>query len=234
MKLVILTTDTPHHKYYVWKMCNEFLVTAIFLERLALKPKFDTSHLFEQVRGDFEQTTLMSGGPKTFNEVAETLIFDNVNDRESLYKLNEIKPDIIVDVGTGKLLTEVINIPLKACLNLHGGNPENYRGLDSHLWAIYNNDYADLITTLHFVEEELDTGNIIYKTKLQIPKGCKLFQLRSINTRACVDLSVKALSSVANGEKLPSTKQSKRGKYYSFMPAELKGRCVLDFEQHFA
>ena len=38
-----------------------------------------------------------------------------------------------------------------------------YRGLDSDLWAIYHRDYKNIGVTIHMVDSELDTGEILYQ-----------------------------------------------------------------------
>jgi methionyl-tRNA formyltransferase len=128
--------------------------------------------------------------------------------------------------------TELISIPSKACLNLHGGAPEYYRGLDSHLWAIYHNDFKNLITTLHYVEPTLDTGKIVFEKKLNITKDITIEKLRILNTDACISMSAMAISTLSKNYNLPSRVQSKTGRYYSFMPATLKEICVSKYNRH--
>ena len=128
--------------------------------------------------------------------------------------------------------TELISIPSKACLNLHGGAPEYYRGLDSHLWAIYHNDFKNLITTLHYVEPTLDTGKIVFEEKLRITKDTPMERLRIVNTEACINMSALAISTLIENSNLPSRIQSQAGRYYSFMPSTLKEICLLKYN-HF-
>ena len=45
--------------------------------------------------------------------------------------------------------------------NLHGGNPEEFRGLDSHYWSIYHNNF-NLYSCLHKLSYKLDDGDIIF------------------------------------------------------------------------
>ena len=59
----------------------------------------------------------------------------------------------------------MISIFENKIFNLHGGDPEKYRGLDSHYWSIYHNDFKSLITTLHKVRPILDTGEIVLQGK---------------------------------------------------------------------
>lgn len=219
LKTVLLTTDTTHHCYYAWKLNERFPLEAIFLETQDLTAKFDAFHPYEKLREDYERDVLLSGFTATFADLSKTYYFESVNDGESMSILKAISPDVMIVFGTGKLLSAVIQTVSVACLNLHGGNPEKYRGLDTHLWAIYHQDFDNLVTTLHYVDTHLDTGDIILQSQLRLVKGCQLYELRSINTKVCVDLSALALSSLQATGWVPSRKQLSRGRYYSFMPS---------------
>ena len=83
-------------------------------------------------------------------------------------------------------------------LNLHGGNPITYRGLDSHLWAIYHEDFSELVTSIHLVEPELDTGKLINKRPIKLKSKMKLYQLRAENTLCCIALTLEALENLKN------------------------------------
>ena len=98
--------------------------------------------------------------------------FSSIND-PAHSKIEELNPDMVIIFGTSKVSPNIISIPTKLCLNLHGGAPEYYRGLDSHLWAIYHNDFENLITTMHF-EPELDSGRIIFQEQLELSKDSTL------------------------------------------------------------
>ncbi|WP_377806343.1 hypothetical protein ABNQ38_06625 (plasmid) [Azospirillum sp. A29] len=81
-----------------------------------------------------------------------------------------------------------------AFLNLHGGDPEDCRGFDTHLWAIYHGDFAALATTLHHVSPDLDAGDIVATLPLPLHRGMGLHQLRRSNTEICVRLVQEALA----------------------------------------
>jgi methionyl-tRNA formyltransferase len=157
-----------------------------------------------------------------------------VNDDEGVTALRKLSPDVVLVFGTGKILPSVIEVAQVACLNLHGGNPEAYRGLDTHLWAIYHSDFDNLVTTLHHVDAQLDTGEIVFQSQLHLTKDSKLHELRSINTEVCIDISLLALTSLQSRGSLPSRKQIDMGRYYSFMPTVLKEICLKKFERHVA
>ncbi|MBI2096654.1 MAG: formyl transferase [Candidatus Sungbacteria bacterium] len=197
-------------------------------------PPFPTHHPFEDLRDTYEREVLLKDFKGGFSDLTETREFSSVNDPASIVALEAIRPDAVIVFGTGKLYPAVIRVTSRACFNLHGGNPEHYRGLDTHLWAIYHNDFDNLVTTLHFVDEGLDTGDIVFQSQLRLPKNARLHELRSVNTKVCSELSLAALQVLQSGLPVPSRKQLQRGRYYSFMPAELKAICVKKFERYTA
>jgi methionyl-tRNA formyltransferase len=232
MKLALLTTDTPHHTFYVWKLAERFPIHTVFLESNTVIPPFETHHPFESRRDEYEREILLKGCPAGIDGLTRTMTVASVNGGDSLAELKAIAPDVVLVFGTGKLLAPVIQMPSRMCLNLHGGNPEHYRGLDSHLWAIYHRDFSNLITTLHYVDAGLDTGAIAVQSEITLQRNTELFQLRALNTQVCLDLTLLALSRLQRNEPLPRRSQVGRGRYYSFMPAVLKEDCVKKFEAY--
>jgi hypothetical protein len=207
---------------------------AILIERRPYAPPFDTHHPFEDERDRYEREILLEGGEHPFSEVAETRSYDRVTGESCVRDLGEIAPDAIIVFGTGKIPPGVIRSARIACLNLHGGNPEQYRGLDTHLWAIYHQDFGNLITTLHSVDSGLDTGDIVFQTKLALTRGTRLSRLRSVNTGACIDLTRLAFHSLGTTGKLPSRPLATIGRYYSSMPRILKEICLQRFDRYVA
>ena len=232
MKVVLLTTDTTHHTYFAWKLHEVFPLHAVFLETKGIVPHFETFHPFEALRDAYERDALLKDFAGTINDVTDTRSFESMNSEKCVFALQVLKPDIVIVFGTGKLHMPLISMASVACLNLHGGNPERYRGLDTHLWAIYHNDFNDLVTTLHYIDADLDTGDIVLQSELEFGSRTKLYQIRAINTKVCVNLLLVALNTFQSIGCLPSRKQVRRGRYYSFMPAVLKEDCAKKFNRY--
>ena len=233
MKLVLLTTDTPHHAWYAWKLHERFPLRAVWLERRGVAARFPTAHAFEAERDAWERATLLAGWPG-FHELCEVGEADSMNDAPATAALRDLAPEVVVVFGTGRLQPAVIAAPRLACLNLHGGHPEHYRGLDSHLWTIYHGDWDNLVTTLHHVDPGLDTGDIVVQQQLRLTRASRLTELRAANTAACLELTLVALERLATTGTVPSRRQVQRGRYYSFMPAVLKDECLRTFARHVA
>jgi methionyl-tRNA formyltransferase len=234
MQVVLLTTATSHHLYYAWQMRRAGVLDAIVVETQRPRFPFATEHPFEQERDRYETTTLLQGAPNALEEIAPVFRCVTANTPDAMAELQRLRPEVIIIFGTGRISNEVAGLATTACLNLHGGNPEAYRGLDTHLWAIYHRDFENLVTTLHFVAPELDAGEIVFSAKLPVPRGAALHQLRAINTQVCVDLSLQAMRLLVLGQPLPCRRQQSPGRYYSAMPSVLKNGCMTKFARYTA
>jgi methionyl-tRNA formyltransferase len=234
MKWIILTTETIHHAQFVRETAKVFPPAAVLIERNTLKPPFETAHPLEAQRDVYESEAFFGGMTPAIASLAPTHAFDSVNDAAALELIAGLAPDVVVVFGTGKIGRGLIGLPgLKgAILNLHGGDPREYRGLDSHLWAIYHSDFGGLVTTLHHLNADLDDGDIVLQGALAVPKGMRLHQLRKANTEACVGMTLAALDMHRRSGRFISAPQGRKGRYYSFMPSALKEVCRKKFQAH--
>lgn len=232
MKVVVLTSETLHHTYFVKEMTKAFPVESVFIERNVASAPFETYHPFEGMREDYERRVFFQDKNVRLSDVANTIDVGSVNDPDSLARMTKIAPDVIVVFGTGKISKEVIRICPDAMINLHGGDPEEYRGLDSHLWAIYHNDFGGLVTTLHHVNERLDDGAIILQAAIPLKPRMELYELRRCNTEVCVYMTISVLDMLARYGRTICRPQRKRGRYYSFMPSSLKEICQTRFKEY--
>jgi methionyl-tRNA formyltransferase len=208
MRIVALTTDTRHHAYWALKLAEAGVLGGVVLERRRTRAPFATHHPFEDAQAAFEAEALAAPAWADLAPVEEVEVVDEAT----------LTGDLAVSFGTGRIGRAMIERWDGRLLNLHGGDPERYRGLDSHLWAIYHGDFAGIVTTIHAVEPQLDTGAIVAREPVPLPD--ELHALRAANTRVCVDLTLRALDAP------PAVPQRTKGRYYSFMPAVLKDTCL--------
>jgi methionyl-tRNA formyltransferase len=232
MRIIVLTTKTPHHLYFVKEVSTVFNITGIGVESQVLKAPFQTHHSFEDARDRYEVTELLQEKRVRFKDYCETKAFDNINDEGCIQFVAGLKPDVIVTFGTGLIRKSLIHLCPDGFINLHGGDPEYYRGLDTHMWAIYHREFEQLIVTLHRLNPNLDDGEIIQKAQIRLDKNSKITKLRAENTKLCVQLTLSALLVFNQLGSFISKPQKRKGRYYSFMPADLKQICVKNFEQY--
>ena len=232
MRLVILTTETLHHCHFVREVAASNPVDLVVIERDHPVAPFDTYHAFEDQRNAHERTTWFGGDRASIKDFAETLEVKSANDSDAIDRLLRIQPEVIVVFGTAKLSRAVIATCPHGIVNLHGGDPEHYRGLDSRLWAIYHGEHEHLQVTLHCVNERLDDGEIIVQHPLLLRRGMGIHELRRASTEVCVDVVRTALGQWGGDGGFASTPQRQAGRYYSFMPAALKELCKSKFEAY--
>jgi methionyl-tRNA formyltransferase len=232
MNLCILTTETLHHAFFVQEIARRCPRLTVLLETQAARAPFPVAHPFEAARDEYERQCFFAGAPPAMGALAPTRAFTSANHPEAVAAICDLAPDVGIVFGTGLLRAPLLQAFRGPLLNLHGGDPEEYRGLDTHLWAIYHQDWGALATTLHHIDGELDTGDIVQQADVPLARGLKLHELRAANTRVCLDLCTAALAALASTGRIPARRQRRRGRYYSFMPADLKAICQRRFERH--
>ena len=152
----------------------------------------------------------------------------NINDKNLANHL-KLNCDYLIVFGTNKIKNKLLKYFKNKIFNLHGGDPQKYRGLDSHYWCIYHNDFKSLISTIHFLDKNLDTGNIIYRKKINFSARNKIYHLRLLNTEILVYITLKLLRKLKKKQKIFSRKQISLGRYYSKMPNIIKNSLEKKF-----
>lgn len=118
----------------------------------------------------------MRNGKRRFSPIKEYAVSSNIEviqpvklQDELIYKrLQEIAPDIIVVVAYGKIIPKnIIDLPKYGIINVHASLLPKYRGASPIQQAILNGDEKTGITIM-YIEEGLDTGNMILKSETKI------------------------------------------------------------------
>lgn len=232
MKLLILTTQTTHHAKFVQDFCADGFDVRVLLETKAPKPPFDTTHPYLLEQDRYEKSLWFGGNDLQIKDIAKTYETEDANSEITQNLIKEFQPDLVIVFGTGKILPCIIDLLPDRIVNLHGGDPEYYRGLDTHLWAIYHGEFEQLVTCLHMVAPALDTGAVVGTMSISLRKGMEIYQLRAENTACCTALVREAVQHFKNHGRLKTVPQGQKGRYYSFMPSVLKEICVQKFRRH--
>lgn len=231
-KIVVLSTDTSHHRYFLNSIMKQGVsIAGCLFETIHVKPSFATGPLFEIEEHSFEVEHF-------FKEISSELPSDlltfevgSVNSAESAEIMRNLNPDFGVVFGAGKISKDVIHMFPDGLINVHRGIAEEYRGLDSDLWAIYHHDYGNIGVTIHKVEGLLDTGDVVSQKRMELKVGMKTCQIRYYTSLIATDLVIHALKDYLSGA-LRQKPQEKNGRYYSFMPLELKKIVNKRFNDH--
>jgi methionyl-tRNA formyltransferase len=91
-----------------------------------------------------------------------------IKDREPIEQIRALAPDVIVVMAYGQILPRaVLEIPKIACLNLHASLLPRWRGAAPIQAAIAAGDRETGITVM-YMDEGLDTGDILLQRKIDI------------------------------------------------------------------
>lgn len=120
------------------------------------------------------------------------------DDRECIEVLKELKPDFIIVVAFGQILTqEVLDIPKYACINLHASLLPMYRGAAPLNWAIINGEKVSGNTTM-LMELGLDTGDMLLKNEVEITENMTAGELHDLLMTSGGDLLVETIEGLVN------------------------------------
>ncbi len=98
-------------------------------------------------------------------------VFQPIRVRNDYQKIVDLNPDIIITAAYGQIIPkELIDAPKFGCINIHGSLLPKYRGAAPIQWSIINGDNKTGIT-LMYMDEKMDTGNIIAMDDLIIDKN---------------------------------------------------------------
>ena len=97
----------------------------------------------------------------------EVLQPEKLKDEDFVRKVQQLQPDIIVVVAFRILPREVYTIAKYGSFNLHASLLPKYRGAAPINWAIINGEKESGVTTF-FLQDKVDTGNVIMQKKVSI------------------------------------------------------------------
>ena len=91
----------------------------------------------------------------------------NLNGTASVDRLRDLDADLGIVLGTRILKKTVFELPRLGCINLHKGQVPSYRGMPPGFWELYEGA-ATAGVTVHFVDQGLDTGDIVGESEIPI------------------------------------------------------------------
>ena len=160
---------------------------------------------------------------------------------EAIAAIKALAPEVIVVMAYGQILPKsVLEIPTKACLNLHASLLPKHRGAAPIQAAIVAGDHETGITVM-YMDEGLDTGDMLLQKKIEIAKdetGGSLHDKLAAIAPAALEEALDALGS-GTAARLPqdsslatyaSKLEREHGRIDWNEPAELIERKIRAFD----
>jgi folate-dependent phosphoribosylglycinamide formyltransferase PurN len=147
----------------------------------------------------------------------------NANSRRTLDLFATLRPDLIVLAGARILSPAVLATARVGVLNAHPATLPGFRGDGVVGWSIMGG--AAVSVSVHFVEPDVDAGDVIERRLVPIVEGDTL---AAIEARAN-EISAVALADVASraarGETLPREPQRGAGRLYRRLDAHQRDQA---------
>lgn len=130
-----------------WTYLADRLLLGLYT-KLSLKARADRCEEYRQVR-----TTSEPSAPRS-------LQVSSINDPAVVELLHEIKPELVVVLGT-EIIRDKVLAAAPRFVNVHAGITPLYRGSHGQFWAVMQQDWSNIGVTLHIVDRGIDTGGIL-------------------------------------------------------------------------
>lgn len=128
--------------------------------------------------------------------------------------LKNKKISILFVIGWRYKISKVLfNLPLIGVIVFHDSLLPRYRGFAPTFWALINGEETTGITAF-FIDEGIDTGDIIYQKKIKILKSSDINDLMLLISGAYKNVFNRIIRSVHEGKKLPRKKQNHKNATY--------------------
>ncbi len=160
---------------------------------------------------------------------------------EFLQEMKAMQPDLLCVVAYGKILPkEILEVPKYGSINVHGSLLPKYRGAAPIQWAILNGDKETGITTM-FMDEGMDTGDMILKEKISISEdettGELWDRLSKIGAKLLVDTVCKINDITKNNKEITLEElkmkigAEKQGEDFTIAPMLDKEMAKIDWNK---
>jgi methionyl-tRNA formyltransferase len=116
-------------------------------------------------------------------------------------RLEALRPDLGVIVGTHRLEPALYGVPRLGSINLHLGHAPEYRGSSPAFWELYDGT-PTVGVTIHWVNERLDAGDILLQDCAPLdlaPAGDPLAYLEHYREHVLLPLGLRLLADAVDG-----------------------------------
>jgi Formyl transferase len=134
---------------------------------------------------------------------ADLIRVTSVNSAETIARLCEIKPKVVLVVGTRIISRKVLASVPAPFINYHDGITPKYRGIHGGYWANAQGDLGNFGVTVHLVDPGIDTGEVLYQARLEPPAKDNYATFSYLQIAAAIPLLQRAARDALAGKLVP-------------------------------
>ncbi|MDP1676545.1 MAG: methionyl-tRNA formyltransferase [Bacteroidota bacterium] len=153
---------------------------------------------------------------------------EQLKDESFISRISNLKPDLFIVVAFRILPKEVYTIPAKGSFNLHASLLPKYRGAAPINWAIINGEKESGVTTF-FLQDKVDTGNIILQKRIPISDEMNAGELHDALSEIGANAVLETVRLIESGKVNP---QQQDNTLSSPAPKIFKETCRINWKQN--
>ena len=225
MKIIVFCEDQPNQQALVNKINQNIDISDLVLLNQGIKTKQKIKQKRERIIKAFQVLLtfakyrrvwfgLLAYYQKKYPSfpIKPALIVRDINHRSVINFIECEKPDLVVVSGTNLLKDELIAMISKhngKIINLHTGiSPYVRGGPNCTNWCLYLKEFGMIGNTIMWLDEGIDSGNIISTEQTLITGREDLLELHIKVMDHAHDLYLRAISKFIAGKKLANLPQS--------------------------
>lgn len=131
------------------------------------------------------------------SEGIKTYKIKSPNEKKFFDKLKKMKPDVLINQSQCLLKKNLLSIPKIGVINRHNALLPKNRGRLSPFWVLHRKE-KETGVSIHFVESELDSGDIIVQKKVDVDKKDNFNSLVKKSYQIAADAMLEALGKLEN------------------------------------
>lgn len=139
---------------------------------------------------------------------------NSLDDQKTLDAIRHLKPDIAISVYFGYIFNKpFLDLFPKGCINLHPAYLPYNRGAYPNVWSIIDGTPAG--TTLHYVNEGIDSGDIIFQKQIVTTIADTGETLYHRLESASIDIFKETWPKILAGDIHPLSQKIQEGTYHN-------------------
>jgi methionyl-tRNA formyltransferase len=169
---------------------------------------------------------------KEFAELSNLIVLQpsNLSDQEFVNKLKYLNADIFIVVAFRMLPEKIWKIPPLGTVNLHASLLPDYRGAAPINHVIINGETKTGVTTF-FIDEKIDTGNILLREEVQIFPFENAGDLHDRLMKLGARLIIKTLMDISENKthSVPQKELATQAESLKLAPKIHPDDCIIDW-----
>ena len=129
----------------------------------------------------------------------------SVNAPEAIDALRHLDPDLIIVAGTRILSAQTLRAIQAPLINIHSGITPAFRGSHGGYWALAEGHPEFAGTTIHFVDEGIDTGGVLKQARIDVTSRDNFMTYPELQLGVGVPILLQAVRELLAGQPIKET-----------------------------